>query len=414
MDRFQHIALFIRSLGGGGGAERVMVNLARGFSQRGHRVDLVLGKAEGPFLKEVPDSVRVVDLQARGGLASVPALLRGLRDFSALAPVLATMGVPPALRRLPALTHYLRREGPTVMLSALPYGNITALLAVRLAGVRTVVVISEHNTLSVSAQNAHRRKKRSLPRLERYFYPRADSIVAVSNGVAEDLAGVTGLPRERITTIYNPVVRPELAELAQAPLGHPWFAPGAPPVLLGAGKLKPQKDFATLLRAFAQVRATRPARLVILGEGNARAKMLGLARVLGVATDVDFPGFVGNPFAYMARASVFVLSSVWEGFGNVLVEALACGCPVVSTECPSGPAEILDGGAYGPLVPVGDDAALARAILSVLDAPPDPERLRTRAALFSMDRAVEKYLGVLKEADGRVRAGGAPAQSYTQ
>lgn len=394
LGRPRHFALFIRSLGGGGG-ERVMVNLARAFAERGYRVDLVLGRAEGLLLREVPDSVRVVDLRTQSALACLTALLKAPRDLCVLAPVLAIPGARSVLRRLPALIHYLRREKPTLMLSALRYGNITALCAVRLAGVPTSLVISEHNTLA-SVRMANRMKKCWIAWLERRFYPRANAIVAVSNGVAEGLAGVTGLNREHITTIYNPVVTPELPELAQAPLTHPWFVPGSPPVLLGVGKFTPQKDFATLLKAFARVRTVRTVRLVILGEGKERATLEALARELGVAGDVDLLGFVRNPFAYMARASVFVLSSAWEGFGNVLAEAMACGCPVVSTDCPSGPAEILDGGVYGPLVPVGDDAALAKAIFSVLERPPDPERMRARAMMFSVDRATDRYLHVFE------------------
>jgi PAS domain S-box-containing protein len=118
-------------------------------------------------------------------------------------------------------------------------------------------------------------------------------------------------------------------------------------------------------------------------------------KVVKIADDVDVPGFVPNPLAYMARAAVFVLSSTWEGFGNVLVEALACGCPVVSTDCPSGPAEVLDHGRYGRLVPVGDEAAMAEAILATLDAPPDPVLLRARARMFSVDQALDRYLGLL-------------------
>jgi glycosyltransferase involved in cell wall biosynthesis len=392
--------LFIRSLGGGGGAERVMVNLARAFAGRGHRVDLVLGRAEGPFLREVPDSVRVVDLGTESALACLPALLKAPGDLCVLAPVLASMGAPSVLRRLPALIRYLRREEPTCMLSALRYSNITALCAVQLAGVRTSLAISEHNALSVSVRMRDRMEMRWFARLERRFYPRADAIIAVSNGVAEDLAAVTGLPRERVMTIYNPVVTPELSEMARMPLAHPWFAPGSPPVLLGVGKFKPQKDFPTLLKAFARVRATRPARLVILGQGKKRTELETLARKLGVAADVDLPGWVDNPFAWMVRAAVFVLSSAWEGLPTVLIEAMACGCPVVSTDCPSGPAEILDGGVYGPLVPVRDDAELARAILSVLETSPDPEKLRARAALFSVERATDQYLQVLSELGG--------------
>jgi glycosyltransferase involved in cell wall biosynthesis len=194
------------------------------------------------------------------------------------------------------------------------------------------------------------------------------------------------------------VVTPELEGLARAPVAHPWFAGEGPPVLLGAGRFVAQKDFSTLLEAFARVRAVRPARLMILG-GSKRPvrerRLRALAEHLGVGADVALPGLVANPFACMARASAFVLSSRWEGLPGVLIEAMACGCPVVSTDCPSGPREILAGGMYGPLVPVGDAAALAEAILRVLAAPPDRVRLRARAAQFSVERAVDRYLAVL-------------------
>ena len=182
-----------------------------------------------------------------------------------------------------------------------------------------------------------------------------------------------------------------LAELA----GSLWFADGAPPVLLGAGKFKPQKDLSTLIRAFAMIRASRPARLIILGEGPQRKTLQALCTELGVLEDVAFPGFVDNPFAYMARSKVFVLSSAWEGFGMVLAEAMACGCPVVSTDCPSGPAEILEDGRYGPLVPVSDPEKMSAAIASTLDDPLPVETLRQRAAVFSDASAATLYRQVL-------------------
>jgi len=194
------------------------------------------------------------------------------------------------------------------------------------------------------------------------------------------------------------VVGAEMLEKARAPLEHPWFAPGAPPVVLGVGRLAPQKEFPTLIRAFARVRSQRPARLMILGEGKTpdrRAALLALAGELGIAEDVALPGFQPNPFAYMARASLFVLSSAWEGLPGVLVQALACGCPVVSTDCPSGPAEILEQGEYGRLVAVGDEAALAEAIGSTLDNPPERDKLRARGADFSIDLSVDRHLDVL-------------------
>ena len=191
------------------------------------------------------------------------------------------------------------------------------------------------------------------------------------------------------------MVTAALEAAAREPVAHAWLRPGEPPVVLGVGKLSPQKGFDVLLRAFARVRAERPARLVILGEGPQRRALERLARELGIADDVSLPGFVANPFAWMARCAVFALSSRWEGLPSVLIEALACGCAVVSTDCPSGPAEILDGGAFGPLCPVGDAAALAGAILRVLEAPTAPARLRARAATFSVDAAADRYLEVL-------------------
>jgi len=231
-------------------------------------------------------------------------------------------------------------------------------------------------------------------------YSGANAIIAVSNGVADDLSHYAGIPRERITTIYNPIVSPTLLSQAKALLDHPWFQPFAPPVVLGVGRLHEQKDFPTLLKAFACVRAKQEAHLMILGEADAKraqllTELMTLATQLGIADDVALPGFVPNPFAYMARAAVFVLSSAWEGLPSVLIEALACGCPVVSTACPSGPVEILENGKYGPLVPVGDDVALADAILSVLHTPPNRDWLRTRGAIFSVDCAADQYLAML-------------------
>jgi glycosyltransferase involved in cell wall biosynthesis len=203
------------------------------------------------------------------------------------------------------------------------------------------------------------------------------------------------LPRERIDAIHNPVVTPELAARAAALLDDPWFQPGEPPVIIGVGRLAVQKDFGTLLRAFARVRSRRPARLVVLGEGDQRPRLERLAEELGVAADVRFPGFVDNPLAYMRRAAVFALSSIYEGLGNVVVEALACGCPVVSTDCPGGPAEILGHGRFGRLVPVGDSDAFGDALLAVLDDPRESSPLLARARDFSASVIADRYLDVL-------------------
>jgi glycosyltransferase involved in cell wall biosynthesis len=391
----RHIGLFVRSFGGGGGAERVMLNLATGLADQGHRVDLVMGRKEGHFLDEIPDKINIIDLKVRSAYQLLPVVLKMPRVAATLAASLLRPGVPWILGAVPGLAAYLNQQRPAALLSALSYPNIAAVLARRLSPASTRMVISVHNHLSVATAQAGKAAEKNFPQLARRLYPEADRVVAVSDGVADDLAQTIQLARSRITTIYNPVFRPDLMTLAQAPLEHAWFAPGAPPVILGIGKLKPQKDFGCLIRAFARVRADRPARLLILGEGSQREAVLSLARQLRVADDIALPGFVANPFAYLGRAAVFALSSAWEGLPTVIIEALACGCPIVSTDCPSGPAELLERGAYGSLVPVGDDTALAQAILATLDTPPHRDRLLDRARQFSVDRAVEQYLSVL-------------------
>lgn len=358
------VAIFLRGLYGGG-AERVMINLARGFVDRGLTVDLVLARAEGSYFEQIPPEVRVVDLKAQW----VPA-------------------------SLPRLVNYLRKVRPTTLLSALHYPCEIAVLAKQLARVPTRVVVSEHNTLSLEAKGIPQLSVRLTPIAARLFYPWADRIVAVSQGVADDLAQLTRLDRDRIQVIYNPIVSPKLFTLAQESVAHPWFKPGEPPVIISVGRLHRQKDFPTLIRAFSQVRQKQSARLMILGDGPDRESLTQLIHELDLADEIELPGFVQNPYAYIANAAVFVLSSVWEGLGNVLVEAMAVGTPIVATNCESGPAEILANGKFGHLTPVGDSAAIADAILSVLagaDAKYDPRWLEQ----FTLDTCVQQYLDVL-------------------
>jgi glycosyltransferase involved in cell wall biosynthesis len=219
--------------------------------------------------------------------------------------------------------------------------------------------------------------------------------VAISEGVADDLVACTGIDRSRISVIYNPIEIFEVLSEAAQPLDDPWFQAGEPPVVLGAGRLTKAKDFPTLIRAFARLRLRHEIRLVIVGEGEDRPPLEALIRELGIERDVALPGFVRNPFAYMARARVFASSSAWEGFGNALLEALACGTPVVSTNCSSGPAEILDNGAYGLLAPVGDHVALVDALAQALASPPDRSRNQEWITAFSRRRIVEQYFAAL-------------------
>jgi glycosyltransferase involved in cell wall biosynthesis len=386
----------------GGGMERSMLRLAEAFLRRGLEVDFVVGQARGELLDAVPAQARVVELAKRPVFAARPyGLAADPRAFALLLRPKSMMGMlKPLVRRLPSLVAYLREGRPDAILAAEPRYNAIAVWGRQLSGLDSRVVISERIRVSRHAGFGGPWGEPGLRDLLRRAYLGADAIVAVSDGVADDLAAHAGIPRERITTVYNPVVGPDLFAKAQERPDHPWFAPGAPPVILGAGRLDPQKDFATLIRAFAQVRKGRPARLAILGAANPNSpacaeELRALPGALGVADDVAMPGFVDNPFAFMAHASVFVLSSLYEGLPGVLIQALACGCPVVSTDCPSGPAEVLDGGRFGPLVPVGDAAALARAIEQALDDPPPAERLRGRAELFSVQRSADHYLELL-------------------
>ncbi|AFY66676.1 glycosyltransferase [Geitlerinema sp. PCC 7407] len=369
MNPVSSVSVFLPALAGGG-AERAMMHLAQGFAERGLKTDLVVAEAEGAYLSKIPAGVRLVDLQARS---------------------------PVVVSKTFALQRYLQREQPEALFSALDIVS-SATLARRLAGVPTQVVMCVQTNLSQQFRDHQPHTfGRVRPQLVRLMYPWADALVAASAGVAADVARMTHIPQDRVRVIYNPVVTPEVLAKTQEPVEHPWFAPGEPPVLLGVGRLVSQKDFPTLIRAFARVRKERPARLMILGEGEDRLQLEALVRSLNLEADVALPGFAENPYAYMAQASVFVLSSIFEGFGNVVAEALAAGTPVVSTDCESGPAEILENGRYGRLTPTRDPEAIARAVLQTLDEPRNSPELIARAQSFSVANITDQYLQVLAD-----------------
>lgn len=357
------LAVFLSSLAGGG-AERAILNVARGLSEQRLHVDLVLCQARGPYLNDVPRDVRVVDLKASRILTAVPGLSR-----------------------------YIKREQPAAILSTLSPVNCVALLACRLARSHVRLVLCEQNSLSQNVANSPYARARLMPRLMRWTYPWANGVVGASLGVADDLSSEIGYPRNSISVIYNPIETAKVQQLANEPITDMWFHEMDGPIILGVGRLIPQKDFPTLMRSIALVRQQRPVRLVILGEGPDRDSLISLATELGIIDYCELPGFVSNPYKYMKRASVFALSSRWEGFGNVVVEAMSCGTPVVCTDCPSGPSEILENGRWGRLVPVGDVDALALAIRATLDNPGvDP---CARAEYFSVGRAADEYLSLL-------------------
>ena len=393
------VAFFLSSLAGGG-VERSTLYLAGALVRAGHAVELVVCKPKGELRDQIPSGVGLVELPREGVLL---ARLRPLRSDPAgaaalLLPVLLPFSASNKLRFLSGLAEYLRRTRPDVLISAMTWPNLVALWARRAAGVRTRVVVSERNSFSsYVAHFSQRWRWRFLPGLVGRVYPWADAIVSVADAVGDDLAETTGLARARIRTLYNPVIGADLEARAAADPGHPWLGDPALPVVLAAGRLRANKDFATLLRAFARARRVRPLRLVILGDGEQREALHALAQELGVAEHVALPGWVENPLAWMSRASLFVLSSAWEGLPGVLIQALACGCPVVSTDAPGGASEILAGGALGPLVRVGDDEALAAAMLSVLEKPPDAATARAAADRFRVENSVRAWSSLLEE-----------------
>jgi len=363
--RNKRIAIFV-SFSGQGGVERAMALLAGGMLSHGVTVDFILPRAVGDHVGSIPKGVNIIRLNTK-------------HTFSALVP----------------LARYLKKERPDALLAAKHRAIVTAVLASRLAGFRGMVAGNIQTTISAGLTDSNLIKRNLYFSMMRIFYKWTHFIVAVSKGVADDIIQITGLPSEKVKVIYNPVVTPNIVERAAEPLEHPWLSDGDVPVIVGIGRLTKQKDFHTLIRAFAVVRRTRPCRLVILGDGGDRESLLSLAQEQGVLTDVDFPGFQQNPFAWLSRSSLFVLSSRWEGFGIVIVEALALGIPVVSTDCPNGPREILKDGEYGPLVPVEDPDTLAVAMIKTLEKPLDPEILHDAASDYTTDKIGEEYIRTL-------------------
>lgn len=353
----------IASLKSWGGIEGKLVTLFREFLARGVRPELVcIRGGDVPYPDRMPSGVQIVKLATRSKRDGVPAVLR-----------------------------YLRERRPSAVLTAKDHSAQVVLLARAFGRLEIPVYVKVTNTLS---RVARRRIQRWMIRR---LYPQASGIIANSNGVADDLERSFGIPRQRISIIYNPTVTDDMPARAAKKIDHPWFvSPHEPPVILGVGRMTPQKDFPTLMSAFAQIRRLRDCRLVILGDGPGRQNLEREARELGIAQDVDLPGFVPDVLPYMARASVFVLSSRYEGLSNVLIEAIAVGTPVVATDCPSGCAEILDYGRYGDLVAVGDSGAMAQAIVRELDEPTPSAVLKQAVERFRSGTVADRYLQAMR------------------
>ncbi len=359
------VAFFLPSLGGGG-AERCMLTLAQGFASEGLEVDMLLATANGPYLSQVTGKLRIVDLKSKSIWTCFPEL-----------------------------TRYIARERPVALISALEHANFVALIANRFSGTDTRVVVTTHTMVSMAARAAKRPAVKALPLLMRLLYPLADSIVAVSRAVASDISRLTGLPESRVDVVYNPVPVTSIANLAREPVANEWLNADGPPLVISVGSFWPHKDHRTLLQAFDIARRRKPLRLAILGDGPERVNLEALAHQLGLQGAVVMPGFVKNPYAWIARSAVFVLPSRWEGFGMGLVEALACGVTPIATDCPGGITEVLENGRYGRIVPVGDPVALADSVLAVVDEPLQAESLKQRAETFSVSQAVVQYEVIL-------------------
>lgn len=354
---------FYFATSGHSGVDRAMHNLIPAVARRGYAVDLLHVRKHGPHFEEPPAGVRIIDLGASHVYNSLPAVVR-----------------------------YLRQENPVVMLSDKDRVNRTAFFARLLARVPTRLVFSSGTTLSIEL--AHRGfLDRTIQRWSfRHLYRRVSNVIVTSEGVKTDMADCTGLPLQHIEVVPSPVVPSELFSAALPKPGHPWFQEGEPPVVLAVGELARRKDFPTLIRAFAEVRKRQRCRLVILGRGRDREKLLALAGELDVAEDVALPGFEPAPYPYMAHAAVFVFTSLWEGLGFVIIEALAVGTPVVATDCPSGPREILQDGTYGRLVPVGDVNAVSAGIEKALTERPRREFLQQAAWPYEIENSTSAYL----------------------
>lgn len=388
-----------------GGMEQVTLATMQALSDQGYAVDLVLERRLGPYLSRVPDSAGLFGLAKGSKWSAYAALIRARpRDgLTQLARMLFHRVNYVPLRRVRSLAAYLREREPDIIFVSHGRMPILALWARAIAGVLSSrLVIIEHSTLSrwlevFTDEPARHRQWQYRVQLARQFYPQADGIVAVSDGVGDDLARTLALSPRVITTIYNPVVGPDLRAAAQQPFAHPWFADGQPPVLLAVGRLVREKNFSALIEAFAYIRQQRPARLLILGEGEQRPYLEAQIERYGLIDDVAMPGWADNPYVYMRHSAVFVLCSLFEGLGIVLVEAMACGCPVVATDCPSGPREVLDGGRHGLLVPMNDTQALADAIMTRLDTPCDTAALQARAEDFSIEKGAATYRALIDD-----------------
>lgn len=347
------------------------LHLAEAFLKRGYQVDLLVMNRVGEYIDQVPAGVEMIHLSKQKASAAIPAMIS-----------------------------YFRKRQPDVICSAKDYLNVLVILAKKLSFTKGQLIVSSRVHLSEQARR-HPASKR-MKKWVAHTYRFADHIVGVSNGVAEDIQSITQL--SNVHTIYNPVLTADLEEKMNKQVDHPYFKDEKKKVFITVGRLHEQKDYSTLIEAFALVRERHSeVRLLVVGDGEERKALQKMVAEKELVDDVSFAGFQNNPYAYMKQADVFVLSSLYEGFGNVIVEALATGTTVVSTDCPSGPGEILEQGRSGYIVPVGNSDELALAMETALLQPMDPDKLKARASAFTVAACADEYERIIKTASNPLK-----------
>ncbi|GAA1334982.1 glycosyltransferase [Streptomyces sanglieri] len=353
-----------------GGIERCMINLAKGFISRGVKVDLIVADKRGSFEEKVPNKATIINLNAGRIIKSVIPLIK-----------------------------YLQQREPSILLSGHTHANIVAVWSVKVANTNTGVAIGIHNSFSNNYRGEIKVKDSIIRKLVPLTYRRSDHIIAVSKGVARDISSEANIKRENIDVIYNPVIGEDIKYLDDKSITEPWLVNSAIQVILGVGRLTQQKDFETLIKSFYEVqKVNKNARLIIIGSGPKKDDLEDLIDRLGIQSKVKIIEYVEDIYSVMKESDIFVLSSRWEGFGIVLVEAMAVGTPVVATNCPTGPNEILKDGEYGELVPVGDPLSMANAINEMLNRRDEEKRtldIQKRAMDFSIPSVVDEYMDVL-------------------
>lgn len=359
MNNRKKICFFAPNLAGGG-AERVVSILSSHFAENGYKVDLVLANSVGPYLADINDSVKVIDLKCEKVLKSLPKLVK-----------------------------YLRIHQPDIVFASQMHSSTIALWAVKLAGVKTRVFIRQPTMLKPSYKN-----KSWISRIRQKVFLAtanlADKVIVTSDAMAKEFLYLSKISKNKVEIVYNPVPIKEIEKKSLKPIEHPWFKKDAPPVILAVGRLVTVKDFKTLVKAFHLTHNEISTRLMILGEGPLRPEIEHLIETLGIEELVQMPGFVSNPYQYMKHSKVFVLSSLWEGFPNSMVEAMTCGTAIVSTNCHGGAPEVLGFGEWGKLVPIKNEQQMADAIIETLNMENLPNVVE-RVKEFSIENIFKRY-----------------------